>query len=142
MRATRQTDRQMQRLMELIEDNKTNMPDGVYKDLIEAYGKSRHEAPENKIWYAVKIQDYSMDVEDDMPCFHRVTREHLAWTMESLEDSDLFKECYVSGFNSGDGAGQLHLEKNGGTVFEYNGQYIVAPPESLMCFKKLAMGSL
>ena len=132
----------MQRLMDLIEDNSTKMPDGLYKELIEAYGNYRQLATNHMIWYAVKIQDYSMHVEDDMPCFHRVTREHLAWTMDTLEDSDLFKDCYVAGFNSGDGAGRLHLEKNGGTVFEYNGQYIVAPPASLMCFKPLGWGRL
>ena len=47
----------MQRLMDLIEDNKTKMPDGLYKELIEAYGKARHGAGEHtekewfKIWY-------------------------------------------------------------------------------------------
>ena len=95
-----------------------------------------------KIWYVVEIQDYSMDVDDDIPCLRRVSREHVAWTREELTDSDLFKDCWVSGFNSGDGAGQLHLERNGGTVFDYNGQQFCAPPESLRAFKKLAMGSL
>ena len=37
----------MQQLMDLIEDNKTKMPDGTYKNLIEAYGKARHGAGEH-----------------------------------------------------------------------------------------------
>ena len=95
-----------------------------------------------KIWYAVTIQDYSMDVEDEMPCIHRVRHTEIAWTTKELTDSDLFEDCYVLGCPDHHDVGRLYLEKNGGKVFEYNGQYIVSPPANLLRFKKLATGSL
>jgi len=49
----------MQQLMDLIEDNKTKMPDGTYKDLIEAYGKARHGAGEHteKEWFRIHYME-------------------------------------------------------------------------------------
>ena len=65
-----------------------------------------------KIWYAVTIQDYSMDVEDEMPCIHRVRHTEIAWTTKELTDSDLFEDCYVLGCPDHHDVGRLYLEKN------------------------------
>jgi len=94
-----------------------------------------------KFWYAIKMQDYVMDVVDDNVKIRKIIDGLVVWTPEEILESDIGRDCHTRQNIDCDDFGKLAFVSDGcGMCFEYNETTIEAPQPSLISFKLMQIG--
>lgn len=131
----------MEKLFNLIEENKKHLSSQLYKDMIEAFAELRTQVNTNKHWYRIRFNTFvrEMVLDEDSPKykFTRLMREQLAYTLEPLSTDDLGKGILIHDHRTCE-IGMLEFAEDHVNVYNDNGDLIeLGPTDTLTWFDKV-----